>query len=73
MFPQSGFLTSHNVPDCRAWSMQHDACPPIQLPDGSHSTGAGTGNPPAGPCNLITRFDGWEVIVPLQFIPMEDI
>ena len=40
---------------------------------GSHSTGAGTSNPPAGPCNLITRFDGWEVIIPLQFIPMEDI
>ena len=42
----------------------------IQLPVGS--SGAGTGNPPAGPCNLITRFDGWEAIVPLQFIPLEE-
>jgi hypothetical protein len=42
----------------------------IQLPVGS--SGAGTGNPPAGPCNLIARFDGWEVIVPLMFIRLEE-
>ena len=71
MFSQSGFPTSPNVPDCRASAIGVAAGP--LMPDGSHSTGAGTGNLPAGPCNLITRFDGWEVIVPLQFIPMGDI
>ena len=70
---QSGFPTSPSVPDCRASAIGVAAGPPIQLLEGSHSTSAGTGNPPAGPCNLITRFDGWEVIIPLQFIPMEDI
>ena len=43
----------------------------IQMPRVA-SRGAGTGNPPAGPCNLITRFDGWEVIVPLMFIRLEE-
>jgi len=43
----------------------------IQMPRVA-SRGAGTGNPPAGPCNLITRFDGWEAIVPLQFIKLEE-
>jgi len=69
MFPQSGFPTSPNVPDCRASSDANRAGPPI--PDGR--AGAGTSNPPAGPCNLITRFDGWEVIVPLMFISLEDL
>lgn len=69
---QSGSLTNPSIPDCRAGSMQRDACPPIQLLEGSHSTSAGASNPPAGPCNLITRFDGWEAIVPLMFIPLEE-
>jgi len=68
MFPQSGFPTSPNVPDCRASSDANRAGP--HFPDGR--AGAGASNPPAGPCNLITRFDGWEIIVPLQFIPMEE-
>lgn len=52
-------------------NLASETVPFIQFPDGR--AGAGTGNPPAGPCNLITRIDGWEVIVPLQFIRMEDI
>lgn len=67
---QSGFLTSQGVPDCRAGAVQHVACPPIHFPDGR--AGAGASNPPAGPCNLITRFDGWQVIVPLMFISLEE-
>lgn len=65
---QSGFLDTPSIPDCRAGSVQHDACPPVQLP--GSQTGARAGDPlHASPCYLIHRSNGQELRIPLMFIP----
>jgi hypothetical protein len=71
-YPQSGFPTSPNVPDCRASAIGVAAGPPVSP---KVATG-GRGQLPsfsAVPCYLITRTDMGEYRVPLQFIPVEKI